>query len=79
MSLSYYSLNQYLQEAFGCKVYKIALNGGFTCPNRDGTIDTRGCIFCSGDNRFNTRAFLLTESISLIFRRIQIHMDQSKN
>ncbi|MCR5279890.1 MAG: TIGR01212 family radical SAM protein [Lachnospiraceae bacterium] len=40
-------LNQYLREKFGCKVYKIALNGGFTCPNRDGTIDTRGCIFCS--------------------------------
>ncbi len=47
MSISYYSLNQYLQDKFGCKVYKIALNGGFTCPNRDGTIDSRGCIFCS--------------------------------
>ena len=45
--ISYYSLNQYLKETFGCKVYKIALNGGFTCPNRDGTLDTRGCIFCS--------------------------------
>ncbi|MBR4183541.1 MAG: TIGR01212 family radical SAM protein, partial [Lachnospiraceae bacterium] len=40
-------LNDYLRRQFGCKVYKIALNGGFTCPNRDGTIDTRGCIFCS--------------------------------
>ena len=40
-------LNDYLRERFGCKVYKIALNGGFTCPNRDGTLDTRGCIFCS--------------------------------
>ncbi len=40
-------LNEYLKERFGCKVYKIALNGGFTCPNRDGKIDTRGCIFCS--------------------------------
>ena len=40
-------LNDYLWETFGCKVYKIALNGGFTCPNRDGTIDTGGCIFCS--------------------------------
>ena len=40
-------LNDYLRETFGCKVYKIALNGGFTCPNRDGTIDTGGCIFCS--------------------------------
>lgn len=43
----YTSLNRYLQQQFGCKVYKIALSGGFTCPNRDGTIDTRGCIFCS--------------------------------
>ena len=43
-----YTLNQYLQDIFGQKLYKIALNGGFTCPNRDGTIDTRGCIFCSG-------------------------------
>ena len=40
-------LNEYLQATFGCKVYKLALNGGFTCPNRDGTLDTRGCIFCS--------------------------------
>lgn len=43
----YYSLNEYLKEAFGEKVYKISLNGGMTCPNRDGTIDSRGCIFCS--------------------------------
>ncbi len=43
----YYSLNQYLRHAFGQKVYKISLNGGMTCPNRDGTLDTRGCIFCS--------------------------------
>ncbi|MBE5942312.1 MAG: TIGR01212 family radical SAM protein [Lachnospiraceae bacterium] len=46
--MRYYSLNQYLKDTFGEKVYKIALDGGFTCPNRDGTIDTRGCIFCSG-------------------------------
>ena len=43
----YYSLNQYLHQAFGTKVYKISLNGGMTCPNRDGTLGTRGCIFCS--------------------------------
>ncbi len=43
----YYSLNQYLRERFGEKVYKIALDGGMTCPNRDGTIGVGGCIFCS--------------------------------
>lgn len=45
--MKYTTLNNYLKERFGEKVYKIALNGGFTCPNRDSTIDTRGCIFCS--------------------------------
>lgn len=43
----YYSLDYYLKETFGEKVYRIALNGGMTCPNRDGTLDIRGCIFCS--------------------------------
>ena len=43
----YYSINQYYKNRFGGKVYKIALDAGFTCPNRDGTLDTRGCIFCT--------------------------------
>ncbi len=43
----YYSLNHHLKERFGQKVFKIALDGGFTCPNRDGTLGERGCIFCS--------------------------------
>ena len=45
----YHSLNAFLLERFGEKIHKIALNGGFTCPNRDGTLDTRGCIFCSAE------------------------------
>ena len=43
----YYSLNHHLKERFGQKVFKIDLDGGFTCPNRDGTLGERGCIFCS--------------------------------
>ena len=43
----YYSLDYYLKETFGQKVYKIALESGMTCPNRDGTLGTKGCIFCS--------------------------------
>ena len=43
----YYSLNEYLTDRFGEKVYKLSLDGGMTCPNRDGTISTGGCIFCS--------------------------------
>lgn len=43
----YYTLNRYLQKRFGQKVYKLALDGGMTCPNRDGTLGYGGCIFCS--------------------------------
>ena len=49
----YYSLDYELKNTFGEKVYKITLNGGMTCPNRDGRCGTGGCIFCrakgSGD------------------------------
>ena len=44
----YRSLNSYLREKFGEKVYKLALDGGFTCPTRDGTKGTGGCTFCAG-------------------------------
>ena len=43
----YYSLDYYLRQTFGEKIYKVALDVGTTCPNRDGTLDRRGCIFCS--------------------------------
>lgn len=49
----FYSLNEYLCNEFGGKVYKLALDMGSTCPNRDGTKDTRGCIFChNGSSHF---------------------------
>lgn len=44
----YKTLSRYYREKYGCKVYKLAIDGGFTCPNRDGTLGTGGCIFCSG-------------------------------
>lgn len=43
----FYTLNRHYRERFGEKIYKLSLDGGFTCPNRDGTLGTRGCIFCS--------------------------------
>ncbi len=53
MTGRYYSLNEYLNNQFGCKVYKLSLDIGCTCPNRDGTLDTRGCIFChNGSSHF---------------------------
>ncbi|MDN5294188.1 MAG: uncharacterized protein PWQ91_880 [Eubacteriales bacterium] len=43
----YHSFNYHLQKTFGTKVFKVSLDAGFTCPNRDGTVGTGGCIFCS--------------------------------
>lgn len=45
----YRSLNEFYQTLFGCKVYKLSIDAGFTCPNRDGTLGSRGCIFCGVD------------------------------
>ena len=62
----YYSLDYMLRETFGEKVYKVTLNGGMSCPNRDGKLGSRGCIFCSagGSGDFAADAALsVTEQI----------------
>ena len=41
------TINNFLKDKFGEKIYKVSLDGGFTCPNRDGTLASGGCIFCS--------------------------------
>lgn len=64
----YYTLDTYLKETFHQKIYKLSLNAGMTCPNRDGTIGTGGCIFCSegGSGDFATSAQLsITEQIEV--------------
>ena len=45
--MRYRTLNEHYHEKFGCKVYKLSIDAGFTCPNRDGTLGHGGCIFCS--------------------------------
>lgn len=70
----YNDLNSYLRSRFGCKVYKIALSGGMTCPNRDGTKGSRGCIFCSegGSGDFAEPACLpVSERISRAKERLR--------
>ena len=47
MKSAYYDLNSYLRNIFGCRVQKISLDAGLTCPNRDGRISTGGCIYCN--------------------------------
>lgn len=74
----YYSLNEYLKNTFGKKVYKISLNGGMTCPNRDGTLSTKGCIFCSkgGSGEFSADKLLsVTEQIEQAKLRIKEKTD----
>ena len=62
----YHSLDYMLKERFGEKVYKVTLNGGMSCPNRDGKVGTGGCIFCSagGSGDFAASSSLsITEQI----------------
>ena len=68
-------LSDYYKETFGCKVYKLSLDGGFTCPNRDGTLGNRGCIFCTGSGEF---AEVGTDPIALQLERARLRVS-SKN
>lgn len=81
MEERYYSLNRYLRETFGEKVYKLALDGGMTCPNRDGTLGSRGCIFCSagGSGDFAEKPCgSVAEQIQAAKARIQAKTDAGK-
>lgn len=76
----YHSLDYMLRERFGEKVYKVTLNGGMSCPNRDGKIGTRGCIFCSagGSGDFAADAALsitdqIESQISILSQKRPIH------
>ena len=74
----YYSFDSFLKNYFGKKIYKVSLDGGFTCPNRDGTLGTGGCIFCSegGSGDFASSAALsvtdqITAGIEMVSRKIE--------
>ncbi len=70
----YYSLNEYYKQKYGKKVYRLAISGGMTCPNRDGTIGERGCIFCSagGSGEFASSAGLTVgEQLAEAKRRVR--------
>ena len=77
----YHSLDHMLRERFGEKVYKVTLNGGMSCPNRDGKLGSRGCIFCSegGSGDFAPDAVLpIGEQIEEGIRMIRQKTDASK-
>ena len=75
----YNSLNENLKARFGQKVYKLALDGGMTCPNRDGRLDTRGCIFClGGSGAFAQRGRSVTEQIESAKARLDKKIKNGK-
>lgn len=79
--MEYLSFNKYLKDKFGQKVYKISLDGGFTCPNRDGKLDTRGCIFCSrgGSGDFaENRDMSITEQLENGKKRVEKKIKNGK-
>ncbi|MEE0914597.1 MAG: TIGR01212 family radical SAM protein [Ruminococcus sp.] len=79
--MHYYSLNEYLKSIYGEKVYKISLDGGMSCPNRDGTLSNKGCIFCSkgGSGEFSAdRKLSVTEQIEQAKLRIKSKTDCKK-
>lgn len=79
--MHYYSLNEYLKKKYGEKIYKISLDGGMTCPNRDGTLSSKGCIFCSkgGSGEFSAdRKLTITEQIEQAKLRIKAKTDCKK-
>ena len=79
--MEYLSFNKYLKDKFGQKIYKISLDGGFTCPNRDGKTGTRGCIFCSkgGSGDFaESREMSITEQIESGKKKVEKKIKSGK-
>ncbi len=76
----YRSANEYYKEKFGCKVYKLSLDGGFTCPNRDGKVSAGGCIFCSalGSGEFAERGADISAQLELAKRRVERKIKDGK-
>lgn len=67
----YRTLNQHYRETFGCKVYKLSIDGGFSCPNRDGTCGTGSCIFCDGSGAFAERGNSIPHQLEQAKRRVE--------
>ena len=67
----YRTLNQHYRETFGCKVYKLSIDGGFSCPNRDGTCGTGGCIFCDGSGAFAEGGSSIPNQLEQAKRRVE--------
>ena len=69
----YRKLSDHYMEKFGCKVYKLSIDAGFTCPNRDGTLGHSGCIFCSADGggEFAEKGSSITRQLEQAKKRVE--------
>jgi uncharacterized protein len=74
--IRYNSYGRFLRKKFGCRVYKVSVDGGFSCPNRDGTVAVGGCIYCNNDsfrprsaNRLKSIADQVAEGIAYLRKR----------
>lgn len=77
--MQYRTASAMFRERFGCKVYKLALSGGMTCPNRDGTKGERGCIFClHGSGDFAACGTSVAEQIELAKQRVSFKIKNGK-
>ena len=76
----YVTANEYYKKKFGCKVYKLSLDGGFTCPNRDGRIATGGCIFCSalGGGEFAEHGADIPTQLEMAKKRVEAKIKTGK-
>ena len=76
----YKTANDYYKETFGCKVYKLSIDGGFTCPNRDGTVSTGGCAFCSayGGGEFAEQGSDISSQLERAKRRVEMKIKDGK-
>jgi len=76
----YKTANEYYREKYGCKVYKLSLDGGFTCPNRDGSVSTGGCIFCSalGGGEFAEHGHSIIRQLENAQKRVAAKIKEGK-
>ena len=70
--MNYTCLSDHYRQKFGCKVYKLSIDAGFTCPNRDGSLGAGGCIFCSsrGSGDFAEAGGSITDQLNRAKARV---------
>lgn len=79
--MNYITLSEHYRRRFGCKVYKLSLQSGCSCPNRDGNIGFGGCIFCSegGSGDFAAPLLPIEEQIQIAKHRVEHKLPKDKS